>query len=169
MSLFYGTHWTIDGVTTGPIIRNYLSNGHYVVIFEREYASLEQIEGINWAKPSIEHIGIHDNGPGLPEGYGFKVVNIEYHSDTRSYHVTLKTDRQYLGDVTGYQDQITQLESASAKKDETISAQASQLQEQAATIQSQAEQIKTLEASGGGAAITAKLETAYTEGVESNG
>ena len=58
MSLFYGTHWTIDGVTAGPITRNYLGNGQYAVIFEREYASLEQIEGINWAKPSIEHIGI---------------------------------------------------------------------------------------------------------------
>lgn len=35
---------------------------------------------------------------------------------------------------SGYQDQIDQLESASAEKDETISAQASQLQEQADTI-----------------------------------
>lgn len=134
MSLFYGTHWTIDGVTAGPITRNYLGNGQYAVIFEREYASLEQIEGINWAKPSIEHIGIHGNEDGLPEGYGFKVVDIEYYSSTRSYRVTVKTDSQYLGDVTGYQDQIDQLESASAEKDETISAQASQLQEQADTI-----------------------------------
>lgn len=134
MSLFYGTHWTIDGVTAGPITRNYLGNGQYAVIFEREYASLEQIEGINWAKPSIEHIGIHGNEDGLPEGYGFKVVDIEYCSSTRSYRVTVKTDSQYLGDVTGYQDQIDQLESASAEKDETISAQASQLQEQADTI-----------------------------------
>ena len=108
MSLFYGTHWTIDGVTAGPITRNYLGNGQYAVIFEREYASLEQIEGINWAKPSIEHIGIHGNEDGLPEGYGFKVVDIEYCSSTRSYRVTVKTDSQYLGDVTGYQDQIDQ-------------------------------------------------------------
>lgn len=159
------------------------ANGRYTVVFEREFASLEQIEAVNWDKPTVEYIGPHGSEDGLPEGYGFEVEDIRYRSSTKSFDVILKTASQYLGDVTGYQDQIDQLEAASAEKDDTISAQASQIQEQtaalqekeatiteqAATIQDQAATIEELESSGGGAVITQQLEAAYQEGVESNG
>ena len=159
---FYGKKWLVSGLPTGLIMRSVPENGRYTVVFEREFVSLEQIEAVNWAQPAVECVGASENGPGLTEGYGFTVEDIQYDSRVKAYHVVLRTAGQHLGDVTGYQDQITQLERASAEKDKTITAQA-------ATIQSQTEQIKALESSGGGAAITAKLEAAYTEGVESNG
>lgn len=182
MSL-YGKKWLIDGLPAGIIMRSNPANGRYTVVFEREFASLEQIEAVNWDKPTVEYIGPHGSEDGLPEGYGFEVEDIRYRSSTKSFDVILKTASQYLGDVTGYQDQIDQLEAATAEKDDTISAQASQLQEQKetiseqtaalqekeATITEQAATIQELEQSGGGAAITEQLETAYQEGVESNG
>ena len=180
---YYGKKWLIGGLPTGLIMRSTPGNGRYTVVFEREFASLEEIEAVNWAQPAIEYIGTGNAPPGLPEGYGFEVADIQYQNNTRSYHVILKTASQYLGDVTGYQDQIAELESEAAEKDSTISSQASQLQEQAAalsqqtatlqeqasTIADQAATIAELESSGGGAAITSQLEEAYTEGVESNG
>lgn len=182
MSL-YSRNWKIDGVQAAFIMRG-VRNGRYLVLFEREFAELPQIEAINWAKPTIEHTNPRSsNELGLPEGYGFEVERITYDSTARSYTVEVRVATQYLGDVTEYQDQISQLESAAAEKDNTISAQASQLQEQQetiseqtaalqekeATITEQAATIQELEQSGGGAVITEQLEAAYAEGVESNG
>ena len=181
MSL-YGKRWLIDGLTA-VIMRSVPGNGQYTVVFEREFASLEQIEAVNWAKPTVEYIGPHGSEAGLPEGYGFEVADIRYQNSSRSYQVILKTASQYLGDVTGYQDQIAQLEAAAEEKDDTISTQATQIQEQQETISEQtaalqekeapiteqAATIQELEQSGGGAAITEQLEAAFQEGVESNG
>ena len=114
MGRFFGKRWKIDGVTAGPISRHYPANGRYSVIFERDDAFLEQIEKINWAKPTIQRLSEDANEPGLPEGYGFKVVDIKYDNSGRHYTVELQTASQYLGDVTQYQEQIAELESAAA-------------------------------------------------------
>ena len=180
---FYGKRWLIDGLPVGLIMRSTPGNGRYTVFFEREYASLEQIEAVNWAQPIVEYIGPHGSDAGLPEGYGFTVEDIQYESETRAYRVVLKTTSQYLGDVTGYQDKITELESTvtdqaaviqsqtdTIERQETmIQAQTGTISEQECTILEQAATIAELENSGGGAVITAQLEAAYTEGVESNG
>lgn len=144
--MFYGKRWMIDGVPAGPINRCYLNNGEYTVLFEREYATLEQIEGINWAHPTIQYIWPHGTEAGLPEGYGFEVVRIEYDSGCKTYKVTLKTASQYLGDVTGYQAQITELEAAAAEKDSTITAQAAQLAEAKENLAAANAQLAELEA-----------------------
>lgn len=144
--MYYGKRWIIDGVTAGPISRHYPRNGHYTVAFEREYASLEQIERIDWSKPSLQNISSCAVEPGLPEGYGFEVVKIEYDSACRTYRVELKTASQYLGDVTGYQAQITELEAAAAEKDNTISAQAAQLAENVEKLAAANAQLAELEA-----------------------
>lgn len=115
MSL-YGKKWLIDGLPAGIIMRSNPANGRYTVVFEREFASLEQIEAGNWDKPTVEYIGPHGSEDGLPEGHGFEVEDIRYRSSTKSFDVILKTASQYLGDVTGYQDQIDQLEAASAER-----------------------------------------------------
>lgn len=143
---YFGQHWRIHGVITGPISRG-SANGRYRVVIEREFAELPAIETIDWSQPAIEHLrtDITDEF-GLPEGYGFQVVNITYDSATRSYTLELQTERQYLGDVTGYQKQIAEL------------------QDQTAEARSRAE---TAEASL--AAQEGVLAAAYTEGVESNG
>lgn len=107
MSL-YGNKVKIDGVPCGVIVRG-LRNGEYRAVFERDLASLEQVEGINWRRPRL-------SGPcGLPQGYGFDVANIEYAMGTRCWTVTLKVREQYLGDVTGYQAQIDTLKEDKAR------------------------------------------------------
>ena len=176
MNTAFGMRWRIDGIPAGPIDRSYGNNGEYRIIFERVYASLEDIETINWSKPTIEYIGKHGSEPGLPEGYGFDVKKIDYVSGGKYYQVYLKTASQYLGDVTGYQAQIANLESAAAEKDSTISTQATQIQEQtatiegqAATIEEQAATIQTLQEAGTAAELEAGLDASYEEGVESVG
>ena len=113
MSL-YGDKFKIGGLSCGLVLRGG-ANGEYRVVFEREYASLEKIEALNWDPPTIEGECI------LPAGYGFTVKDIQYSAATRSYHVVLQVGTQYLGDVTGYQAQVTELQGT--------------IQEQAGTIQ----------------------------------
>ena len=149
---FFGKYWKIDGVTASLITRSG-QNGRYQVLFERENASLEQIEGINWDRPSIEKLTDRECELGLPEGYGFEVVNITYASSTRSYTVTVQTAQQYLGDVTEYQAQVAELQ-----------AQVTDLAGQVAEAQSQ-----TAAAGQAAAAQETELAEAYEEGVESNG
>lgn len=98
----------IDGVMCSLITSGH-KNGEYIVFFERTYTTIEQIEAINWRRPTL-------SGPcALPRGYGFEVKDIEYSMGTRTYHVTLQVQEQYLGDVTGYQAQIDTLEGDKAQ------------------------------------------------------
>ena len=168
MSL-YGNQIQIGGVSCGMVTRGG-SNGRYLAVFEREFASLEDIEGISWDKPDIQGACV------LPVGYGFTVADIQYSAATRSYIVELQVAGQYLGDVSGYEAQVTELEGQVAQKQADLEAKAQELeskestiQEQAATIQSQQETIQALEESGTAKQVEEKLEAAYQEGVESNG
>lgn len=168
MSL-YGNQLQIGGVTCGLVMRGG-SNGRYLAVFEREFASLEEIEAIAWDKPDIQGECI------LPAGYGFEVADIQYSAATRSYTVELQVAQQYLGDVAGYEAQVSELEEQAAEQEatlqeqeETIQNQASALEAKESTIQSQQEMIRALEESGTAKQVEEKLEAAYQEGVESNG
>lgn len=147
MSLYPNTV-EICGVPCGEVMRG-ASNGEYVAVFERELCSLEDVEGINWGQPVIQGSCV------LPIGYGFTVKDIRYDYRLRCFSVILRTAGQYLGDVTGYQEQVSQLQGTVA--------------EQAATIQSQEAAIAALEASGTAESVRAELQAAYEEGVESHG
>ena len=146
--MLYGNDVKIDGLPCGLVMRG-SANGEYLAVFERELCSLEEVEGIDWSAPSIQGSCV------LPVGYGFAVKDIRYDHATRSYTVVLQVQEQYLGDVTGYQEQVSQLEDTVAQ--------------QTATIQSQEAAIQALEEAGTAAELTAELEAAYSEGVESNG
>lgn len=175
MSL-YGEKFKIGGLSCGLVLRG-SANGEYRVVFEREYASLEQIEALEWDPPVLEGACI------LPVGYGFTVKDIQYSAATRSYHVVLQVGKQYLGDVTGYQAQVTELQGTIqeqagtiqtqqdtiAEKESTIAQQAATIETQTATIASQAETIEEMEAAGNAETVKAELSAAYEEGVESNG
>lgn len=161
MSL-YGDKFKIGGLSCGLVLRGG-TNGEYRVVFEREYASLEEIEALNWDPPTIEGECI------LPAGYGFTVKDIQYSASTRSYHVVLQVGTQYLGDVAGYQAQITELQGTIQEQAGTIAQQEETIQTQTATIDSQAAAIEELEASGSAETVKADLQAAYEEGVESNG
>ena len=154
MSL-YGIEAHICGVPCAMVMRG-SANGHYQAVFERERASLEEIEAINWAQPIIKGDTL------LPVGYGFTAEDITYSSNTRSYTVSLKVAEQFLGDVAGFQAQVDELTA-------DVASQIATIQEQEQTIQAQAETIQALEAAGTAAQVEEKLEAAYQEGVESNG
>ena len=161
MSL-YGNTIEIGGVTCGMVMRG-SSNGRYLAVFEREFASLDDIEAISWDKPEVRGECI------LPVGYGFEVADIQYSAATRSYTVELQVAQQYLGDVAGYEAQVSELESTVAEKEAAIAQQAQELENKEATIRSQQETIQALEESGTARQVEEKLEAAYEEGVESNG
>lgn len=123
---FYGKDITIDGIVCGILSRG-IRNGEYRAVFEREHASLEQIEAINWARPEVKCKRACDKI--LPEGYGFTVEDISYDSGCRAYTVTLRTDNQYLGDVTSYQAQLEELRAEKAAQAEQINGLEQQLAE----------------------------------------
>ena len=168
MSL-YGSKFKIGGLSCGLVLRGSV-NGEYRAVFEREYASLEQIEALNWDPPTIEGECV------LPAGYGFTVKDIQYSAATRSYTVVLQVAEQYLGDVTGYQAQVAELQGTITEQtgtiqtqQNTIAQQEETIQTQTATIDSQAAAIEGLEAAGTAETVKAELQAAYMEGVESNG
>ena len=167
MSL-YGEHWKIGGVTAGMICPGQ-ENGCYRVVIEREYAELPQIEAISWQQPVIEHLRSEDpEETGLPEGYGFTVERITYDSTTRSYTVELRTDRQYLGDVSEYQAQVEELTASLSAKEQEAAELRATLEDREAAIEAQSQEIAALKEDGT-AAAEEQLQAAYTEGVESNG
>ena len=98
--MYYGKHKKVGGLWAGPVMRGSV-NGQYTVVYEREYASLEQIEAVDWA-----HLTVEGEETVLPRGYGYKLERIDYESSSRCFRVTLRVAEQYLGDVTGYQAEI---------------------------------------------------------------
>lgn len=128
MSL-YGEKFKIGGLSCGLVLRG-SANGEYRVVFERECASLEQIEALEWDPPVLEGECI------LPAGYGFTVKDIQYSAATRSYQVVLQVGTQYLGDVTGYQAQVTQLQGTITEQAGTIQTQQDAIAEKESTMPS---------------------------------
>lgn len=145
--MFYSNNTTIDGVrcTVSPV--GGLGSGKFRALFERELASLEQIEAIHWDMPQIT-----GDSAGLPEGCGYQVDDITYAHGTRTYQANFHVLTQYLGDVSGYQAQVAQLETdLEAAHEDTAAAQqeAQQAREAAQTAQQEAqaaqEQVTVLE------------------------
>lgn len=119
---YYGENFRVGGLTAGLAMRG-IENGTYRVVFEREYASLEQIETVDWSKPDIQGECI------LPEGYGFTVEAITYEHSRRTYTVHLRVAAQNLGDVTGYQEEIRELKAELVQANADLNRAASQLAE----------------------------------------
>lgn len=119
--MFYNNNTQIDEIrcTVSPV--DGLGSGKFRALFEREFASLEQIEAIRWNAPQIT-----GDSSLLPEDCGYQVDNITYDHSTRTYHVSFHMDEQYLGDVSGYQERVESLEADL----ETAQANAAQAQEQ---------------------------------------
>ena len=162
MSL-YGNQIQIGGVTCGLVMRG-SSNGRYLAVFEREFASLEDIEAIVWDKPDIQGECI------LPAGYGFTVADIQYSAATKSYTVELQVAQQYLGDVEGYETQVSELEGtvaeqeqALAEKDAAIQSQAQELKETKTTIAQQTQELESRESTIQEQAGTIQAQTTALE------
>lgn len=160
MSL-YGTNIKIDGRICGLIMRGG-QNGYYIAIFEREFVSLDEIEGIDWSHPTIEGETV------LPVGYGFEVVDIQYKMSTRSYQVVIRTAEQYLGDVTAYQAQVSELQDTVSQQTADIQAKDLEIQQKTETIETQTQQIqeKDLTIATQAEAITSKDATITSQSLE---
>lgn len=118
--MYYSNKTSIDGVRCTVSPEGGLGSGKFRALFERELASLEQIEAIHWDMPQIA-----GDSAGLPAGCGYQVDDITYAHATCTYHVTFHVLTQYLGDVSGYQAQVAQLETdLAAAQEEASSAQA---------------------------------------------
>ena len=128
--MYYSNNTTIDGVrcTVSPV--GGLGSGKFRALFERELASLEQVEAISWAAPQIA-----GDSAGLPAGCGYQVDDITYAHGTRTYQVSFHVLEQYLGDVSGYQAQVTQLETdlAAAQEEAENAQQAAQAAQEQVT------------------------------------
>lgn len=124
-------NWKIDGVPASSIRRGALGGNTYTVTFDRRETgvTLEQIEKINWAKPTVEYLGRGEPPEALPYGYGFQVSLITYNSRPDAYTVELIVAKQYLGDVTGYQAQIVALETAATETKAALATANAQLAE----------------------------------------
>ena len=118
--MYYSNKTSIDGVRCTVSPEGGLGSGKFRALFERELASLEQIEAIHWNMPQIA-----GDSAGLPAGCGYQVDDITYAHATCTYHVTFHVLTQYLGDVSGYQAQVAQLKTdLTAAQEEASSAQA---------------------------------------------
>lgn len=128
--MYYSNNTTIGGVrcTVSPV--GGLGSGRFRALFERELASLEQVEAISWAAPQIA-----GDSAGLPAGCGYQVDDITYAHGTRTYQVSFHVLEQYLGDVSGYQAQVTQLETdlAAAQEEAENAQQAAQAAQEQVT------------------------------------
>ena len=140
-----GTRWEFDGVPAAFVTRSAV-NGHYCMTCEREEASLEQIEQVNWSHPTVQRLADREDELGLPEGYGFELTDIRYQHSGRYFVAEVRTASQYLGDVSGYEAQIAELNAKLAERQAALEAQTAQAD-----------------------AAVSSMEAAYEEGVESNG
>ena len=161
--MYYSNNTTIDGVrcTVSPV--GGLGSGKFRALFERELASLEQIEAISWAAPQIA-----GDSAGLPAGCGYQVDDITYAHGTRTYQVSFHVLEQYLGDVSGYQAQVAQLETdlAAAQEEAENAQQAAQAaQEQVTALEGS---LETAQASAEQAreSVTILAGKAVTDGAE---
>lgn len=134
----YSKKIKIDDIICGIIMRG-VSNGIYECTFEREFASIEQIEAINWAQPTIT-----GGKTILPEGYGFELQEIKYISSTKSYVAIIATQKQYLGDVVDMVSRNEELQATISEKNQTIAEQASQLASKEEELAAKNEQIELL-------------------------
>lgn len=151
--MFYSNKTIIDGIrcTVSPV--GGLGSGKFRALFERELASLEQIEAIRWDMPQIT-----GDSAGLPEGCGYQVDDITYAHGTRTYQVSFHVLTQYLGDVSGYQAQVAQLETDLETAHEDTAA--AQLEAQQAREAAQAAQQEAQAAQEQVTALEDSLETA---------
>ncbi len=142
----YKNEITINGVKCGLVLRD---GDGYTAIFEREFANLEDIEGIQWDAPEVEGPSI------LPEGWGFEVKDITYAHSERCWRVRLALGKQHMGDVTGYQERIAALEEERAQAEQALDL----LREERDALQ---EQLDSVDPNAVG---ESELMDAYEEGV----
>ena len=152
--MYYSNNTTIDGVrcTVSPV--GGLGSGKFRALFERELASLEQIEAIHWDMPQIT-----GDSAGLSEGCGYQVDDITYANSTHTYQVTFHLLAQYLGDVSGYQTRVSELEATLTETSNHVD----QLEESLAGAQQEAQAAQAEVTELGGRLEAAQADVAQAQ------
>ena len=152
--MYYSNKTTIDGVrcTVSPV--GGLGSGKFRALFERELASLEQIEAIHWDMPQIA-----GDSAGLSEGCGYQVDDITYANSTHTYQVTFHLLAQYLGDVSGYQTRVSELETTLTETSNHVD----QLEESPAGAQQEAQAAQAEVTELGGRLEAAQADVAQAQ------
>lgn len=152
--MYYSNNTTIDGVrcTVSPV--GGLGSGKFRALFERELASLEQIEAIHWDMPQIA-----GDSAGLSEGCGYQVDDITYANSTHTYQVTFHLLAQYLGDVSGYQTRVSELEATLTETSNHVD----QLEESLAGAQQEAQAAQAEVTELGGRLEAAQADVAQAQ------
>lgn len=152
--MYYSNKTTIDGVrcTVSPV--GGLGSGKFRALFERELASLEQIEAIHWDMPQIA-----GDSAGLSEGCGYQVDDITYANSTHTYQVTFHLLAQYLGDVSGYQTRVSELETTLTETSNHVD----QLEESLAGAQQEAQAAQAEGTELGGRLEAAQADVAQAQ------
>ena len=152
--MYYSNKTTIDGVrcTVSPV--GGLGSGKFRALFERELASLEQIEAIHWDMPQIA-----GDSAGLSEGCGYQVDDITYANSTHTYQVTFHLLAQYLGDVSGYQTRVSELETTLTETSNHVD----QLEESLAGAQQEAQAAQAEVTELGGRLEAAQADVAQAQ------
>lgn len=152
--MYYSNKTTIDGVrcTVSPV--GGLGSGKFRALFEREFASLEQIEAIHWDMPQIA-----GDSAGLSEGCGYQVDDITYANSTHTYQVTFHLLAQYLGDVSGYQTRVSELETTLTETSNHVD----QLEESLAGAQQEAQAAQAEVTELGGRLEAAQADVAQAQ------
>lgn len=138
--MFYSNNTIIHNLrcTVSPV--GGLGSGKFRALFERELASLEQIEAIPWSAPQIS-----GDTSLLPEGYGYQVDGITYDYNTRTYQVLFSIESQYLGDVSGYQTRVSELEATLTETNNHVNQLEDSLAEAQQEMQAVQDQVTELE------------------------
>jgi len=103
----YGKNWKINGLIAA-VINRMQTPGQYIVKFDRDLATIEQIEAIDWMNLKVECLMINKIDI-LPPGYSFKVKDITYDNVTKHYSVIIVTDERNFGDVKWYESEIVSI------------------------------------------------------------
>lgn len=117
MSLL-GHEINVNGLRCAMVSRR--ATGQYALRFEREFASLEQLESIPWGNPTIEVVS--PLGTTLPTGCGFELQDITLEYSCSCWVVTVALGTQYYGDVSSYVEQINTLEAQQDVLEEQLAA-----------------------------------------------
>lgn len=116
---FYGKRYKIGGLYCGYVRRSGAHGQTYEIIFEREFARIEQIEAIDWGHITVEVLPGELPCP-LSSDYAYELADITYNADCKYYRVSVRMARRLWGDVTGYQAEVDTLQETVAEKTKAV-------------------------------------------------
>lgn len=115
----------IDGVIIDSV-RTGARNGEYILTTRGTCVNAEGIEAIDWDQPTIENLSLHFRCQ-LPQGYGYVKDSADYSLERDQWVIKVHVARQYLGDVSQYENRIADLNSTIQSKDAALTAKNQEL------------------------------------------